>query len=59
MQGVLIPVGQVQIRGYDMNLAGMEQVLDRLQRSSVRKVAELTVRPVTTIEEKPLNALRE
>lgn len=56
--GMLMPDGQVQIRGYEMSFMGMEQVLNRLQWNSIRRVVELTIHPATMIDQNVFKASR-
>ena len=56
--GMLMPDGQLQLRGYDMSLSGIEHALRRIQWNSDRKIVELTVHPATTIDEKLFSSLK-
>ena len=56
--GMLMPDGQLQLRGYDMSLSGIEHALKHIQWTSGRKIVELTVHPATTIDEKLFSSLK-
>lgn len=56
--GMLMPDGQLQLRGYDMSFSGVEQALNRIQWTSDRKIVELTIHPATTLDEKLFRSLK-
>ncbi len=56
--GMLMPDGQIQLRGYDMSLSGIEHALNRIQWTSDRKIVELTIHPATALDEKLFSSLK-
>jgi predicted glycoside hydrolase/deacetylase ChbG (UPF0249 family) len=58
-RGVLMPDGKIDIPGYGVGKAAIEEVVQHIQWDSVRKAVELVIHPATTIHKDLFGSLTE